>query len=308
MLTALIFLLEPRWHFYHAWIVSEPLYIFFTNLSILFLWKYTEDSLESSLVFSILFTGLSALTRFVGLANCLAGAFIILIFYKKSRYKSALIFAFFSSLPLVLWSLRNYVLTKKPNNTVFEAMFGSQVKTDPLWNSFWQNLDYSYQVFRAWTADFFNGKENLFFIFLAFFLLIGIIAGLLSSAKKTLKDPDGRLPVILFSYTVIDTLFLNFILWLSHYHGQMIDRYLLISLTHLVLFLILAVYMTWQQWIFPRKMARVLVCVFCAFLIAAWTRENILKIIEWSQTISKSGVDLSEGARWDFVNRIKWLP
>jgi hypothetical protein len=95
-----------------AW--SELLYI---NLMMLFLYlgiQLTARPRFSLLVGFILVAALATLTRYIGVTLIMSGALILLRFWKAApvrRFTTVLLFIFASSLPVVLWWLRNYLLT-----------------------------------------------------------------------------------------------------------------------------------------------------------------------------------------------------
>ena len=99
-----------------AW--SEPLFILFVLLSLLFANLYLEKKDITSLILLSSSVALSTLTRYIGVVLILWGGFIIIVFYRdsiKNRIAHLSLFTFISVLPIGIWLIRNYAIS----NTLF---------------------------------------------------------------------------------------------------------------------------------------------------------------------------------------------
>jgi len=95
-----------------AW--SEPLFISFVLLSLIFAHSYLVKNDVTSLILFSLSVALSSLTRYIGVTLILWGALIILIYYRdntKNRITHLALFTLISALPLGLWLIRNYTIS-----------------------------------------------------------------------------------------------------------------------------------------------------------------------------------------------------
>jgi len=95
-----------------AW--SEPLFICFVLLSLIFAHSYLEKKDITSLMFFSSSVALSSLTRYIGVTLIFLGVLIIFVFHRdilKNRIAHLLLFALISALPLGLWLIRNYAVS-----------------------------------------------------------------------------------------------------------------------------------------------------------------------------------------------------
>jgi hypothetical protein len=95
-----------------AW--SEPPFIFFVVLYLIFISMYSEKKNVKSLLFLSLSVALACLTRYIGVVLILTGIISILLIRQdniKKNFLHAFIFAFISALPIGIWAGRNYFLS-----------------------------------------------------------------------------------------------------------------------------------------------------------------------------------------------------
>ncbi len=126
----------------HSWAMSEALYISLMLSGILI---YTSGHTKGSWktpVFSGLFFGLAAATRYIGVSLLFAGGIIWLLEAGKilrERLRNALLFSLVGITPLLLWMVRNQVIAGQPTNRVFElhlmpgSMWITMLNTVLLW-------------------------------------------------------------------------------------------------------------------------------------------------------------------------------
>lgn len=103
-----------------AW--SEPLFILFELCGSLFLLWYLQDATYRNLGVSSIAIGLSAFTRYAGIALLVSGCISILLFSdgkSKTRIIDAVIFGIVGSLPVVFWTARNWLVASNATNRDF---------------------------------------------------------------------------------------------------------------------------------------------------------------------------------------------
>lgn len=103
---SLLFLASPNLIAMYDGAMSEPLYLFLTIAAFFTVLYYIRNQTALMLYLAAALTGLSILTRYIGLSNILCGAILIFIFLpenSKTSLKRSLIFMGFSMLPPVIW-------------------------------------------------------------------------------------------------------------------------------------------------------------------------------------------------------------
>ncbi|MBW8011279.1 MAG: hypothetical protein FVQ83_08570 [Chloroflexi bacterium] len=114
-----------------AW--SEPLFILFVLISILFADSYFEKKGIPSLIGFSLFVGLSCLVRYMGVSLIIWGALIILVLNVdtlKNKITHLSLFTLISGLPLGAWLIRNYAISGTlfgPRSASPDTLFGELV-------------------------------------------------------------------------------------------------------------------------------------------------------------------------------------
>ncbi|MDK1028916.1 MAG: hypothetical protein QGD88_07590 [Anaerolineae bacterium] len=97
----------------HAFVISEPLFIFLLIISLIILDRFFEHESKSLLFLAGLSTGLAILTRYLGLT--LLATIIVLLFLRLSTWRKkflAITIYLSSALPLfIAWVVRNKLLT-----------------------------------------------------------------------------------------------------------------------------------------------------------------------------------------------------
>jgi hypothetical protein len=95
---------------WHAWLMSEPLFVFLTLGSLASLVHFVDSTRPAFLILAGVLAGLCALARYVGVA-LVPGAALVLWFMgkgdRRSRLRNILVFGVLAVAPLSLWMLRN---------------------------------------------------------------------------------------------------------------------------------------------------------------------------------------------------------
>jgi len=165
-----------------AW--SEPLFILWVILSLLFANFYIEKNDAISLLFLALSVTLSTLTRYIGVVLVLWGAFVI-IFHHRDNFKNKIthlsIFTLVSVLPIGVWLVRNY--------TISGTLFGSRT---PSSFTLFQNITYVFNALLTWYIPGFIRDHRS--ALLLFGIVIGLIFGL--NLKGIYQNAKSRLQLI----------------------------------------------------------------------------------------------------------------
>ncbi|UCD41385.1 MAG: glycosyltransferase family 39 protein [Chloroflexota bacterium] len=100
--------------------MSEALFLPLTLLGFVFLNEYIFRKNWFHLIITSIILGISALTRYVGVVNIFTGIVVVLIINRDlklfRRTASAFILLFISIAPILIWTLRNFLLTTSINN------------------------------------------------------------------------------------------------------------------------------------------------------------------------------------------------
>jgi 4-amino-4-deoxy-L-arabinose transferase-like glycosyltransferase len=118
LLAALLFAISFVMVEAHSWALSEPLYISLSLASILLIQKYFEEIGASWIVLTALAASAAFLTRYVGVSLVLSIGIVILLIRTtaKQRVRDVVLFGGIAVLPVALWSLRAYLLTRTLND------------------------------------------------------------------------------------------------------------------------------------------------------------------------------------------------
>jgi hypothetical protein len=146
----------------HASALSEPMFIFFMLLWLLFFMDYIEAPDNSSFILCTMALMAACLTRWVGVTLVLTSVAGIFIFKKesvKTRCINAAVLMIASLLPLLFWMARNALVTGKAINRG-QISFHPQALAD-------YNIFNKFTFFNIHTA-FFSGTEGLMLIAVMF--------------------------------------------------------------------------------------------------------------------------------------------
>jgi 4-amino-4-deoxy-L-arabinose transferase-like glycosyltransferase len=118
LLAALLFSISFVTVEVHSWALSEPLYLCFSLTAILLLQKYFEETKGTWIILAALAASAAFLTRYVGVSLILAMGIVLLLQGNigKQKVRDLLFFGAIAVLPMALWSLRGYLLTRTLND------------------------------------------------------------------------------------------------------------------------------------------------------------------------------------------------
>jgi hypothetical protein len=184
----------------HAWAMSEALFISLTLSGILVYTLGHNQGTWGVPVFTGLFFGLAAATRYIGVALLLAGGIVWLVEAGKNirlRLRNAFTFSIVGVFPLLLWMIRNEIVVGQPTNREFAlhlipvSMWISMLNTVFLW---------------VIPGRFVNGKELIWLGVIILVLVIWLgVNGLRNRSRFAVqtKTDNQRLPIILISLCVL---------------------------------------------------------------------------------------------------------
>jgi hypothetical protein len=95
---------------WHAWLMSEPLFIFLNLLTFYALARYIDNDRPVFLVIAALVAGMASITRYAGVALAAAGGLVILVLAsgsRKQRLLKGILFGAIGAAPFLLWMVRN---------------------------------------------------------------------------------------------------------------------------------------------------------------------------------------------------------
>lgn len=101
----------------HAWALSEPLFVTLSAGAILTLGDYLDRGRRSDAMLAALLAGLTAVTRYAGLALIAAGGFVLAVtrgIHSSRRIKESIVFITIALLPIGAYAVRNLLEIGRP--------------------------------------------------------------------------------------------------------------------------------------------------------------------------------------------------
>lgn len=175
------------------YIWSEPLFILFVLLFMIFIDDFLCGLSLKHLILGALFAALSFLTRYVGAIAIITGCILLLIRNGKIGRKigETFIFGIISSLPTILWMIRNYLLVN--------TFTGGR---NPAESTLKENMDMAFATIASWFAP--DYSASLVYIMLILILLISIILIVFNLIIKKDKSEGYRTSIpLIFSIAYI---------------------------------------------------------------------------------------------------------
>lgn len=264
----------------HSWAMSEAL---FTTLILFGLWVYGAGYAKSGWqipLFTGIFFGLAAVTRYIGIAFLLTGG-IYWLFEKgkvlRTRLRNAFVFSLSGIIPLFLWMIRNEILIGRPTNRVLavhlipESSWVTMLNTVLLWFI---------------PGRFVHGKEILWLVGIVTLSVILVLYYLLRKHRgvtslSTLNDQQK--PIAFFTLGILAYLFI-LIISRSFFDERIpMDERLLSPI--LVLGLVLIVCLFAWQW-HPSRWISISLIILLSLVI---TVTNLTRSIQMVQSYHEVG-------------------
>ena len=109
-----------------AFVLTEPLFILFTTLSLFGLDRFLDTRQRSLLLMAAICAALAWLTRYIGV-TLVASALLLLVLHRgvplSARIRNAALYAVIAGTPICLWMLRNFLHTRAPLGDVYPTGF-----------------------------------------------------------------------------------------------------------------------------------------------------------------------------------------
>ena len=111
-ISGIIYITSPTATVMYTWVMSDTLFLFFTLLGMIFITKYLDNYNFKWLIFTAITLSLITLTRYVGIVQIVV--FSVFLLYKKTKIKHLISFTIVLLIPILLWAIRNTLLTGNP--------------------------------------------------------------------------------------------------------------------------------------------------------------------------------------------------
>jgi hypothetical protein len=112
VISSLLVLFSPVMLNNFSGVMTEPLFITLFYTSFFFTLIYIQKQKPYLFVLAVLFTCISPFIRYIGIFTCAVNVLLILFFDNsvvKKKFGKGVLFGFFSSLPILLWSIYTYI-------------------------------------------------------------------------------------------------------------------------------------------------------------------------------------------------------
>jgi Dolichyl-phosphate-mannose-protein mannosyltransferase len=176
----------------HSWIMSEPLFLFLSLLSIVLLDLYLQHGKLTLLILASLMIGSASLTRYVGLSLVPAACVALIGFNPqklKNRWRDVIITGVISLTPAVLWLWRNAQVS---GNLVNRQMIYHPISTNLIFTLF-NELSY------WWFAPSLSLPWKIRWSLMVLFFVLGtgfFLYAFYKQTKSTLKNGLSPIPII----------------------------------------------------------------------------------------------------------------
>jgi len=314
LLTAVFLILGSLWRTYHAWLLSEPLFLFLIQLSILALWKYFESERRRWLLTAALLTGGICMTRYAGMAYIAAGFLCVVVLDRKGwreRILRAVFFGFYASLPLALWLARNYYHLRRPGATVGQIIFGHVMWKHENPNTFLENWLYAADSIAQWIPDLLGFKPSGITLAAGFILIPAVVL----IAARVKPPASGRqltntLPLILSLYAATCYFFIIYSLTVNSSKCFIPNRYQIPTYTNILCLVMMGAGAFSHGYFVPphlKKTRSAMLAFFLAWTFV-WSGLKAQETADWTLKVQEKGIDDTKGARHHAAESENWFP
>lgn len=308
----IIFVFYSLWRGFFIWGLSEPLFLIFVQIAILFLVKYLETGRNRDWRIAALSAGCCEITRYIGGLYIPALALALFLYASgrwSDRFKTAVRFFILGSVIPMVWAVRNYFRLSylADSRSWADRVFGSLMHREESVNSLWYNVRSSMDACAAWIGDlldyYISPGMNLWALALPF-LAVAALAAVrpLRSGKEPKTEPTTAvLGLMACCYTV--GLFSG--LTFSLFSGGTPVRYLMPTATHVVMLIVVLLFRKTPQsgWNFRRAGQNLLCAGFVAWIV--W---SVPGTVRWVHETRSLGADDSKGGRAKWAKERSWFP
>ena len=241
-----------------AW--SEPLFICFVLLYLIFCEAYLAKADTTSLLLLSLSVALACLTRYIGVVFILTGVVSILLVRRDSlrvKFRHLFIFISISALPIGIWVIRNYFLSG--------TLFGPRASSIYTLS---QNLTFVFDTFLSWYIPERISEHRSILTLLS--VTVGFLAGL--SAKGNWSKVRTSLleigPLLLFTIAYVGFLGISSTTTAYDQIGNRLLSPVFVSITLLLLFLASKILTSLtEQWLSQKHVNILLTAAIAMWLI-----------------------------------------
>ena len=315
-LTGLIFLLDPLWQSMHSYILTEPLFIFVVNMTLLFLWKYLETKKQKDFILAAVFCGIVSLTRYTGISYAISGALCLFLLMEapfRERAAKAFWFGLFSSLPLLVWFARNIIKTYRPNVPWARLAVADLAEPEGgVPRTWWDYTLEACDKTMQWLSQYFSYSLRVEPVYILGLFLFGLGFAIFYYQKNISflrKEPSHQLPYLLILHGAFYLFFLISYLCLAEQTMPIDQRYMMIFYMYLVGLLVIGVH--WQlrslRQVVANRTVRGFFYVLCAFAFILWLGLSVNRTRLWAKETRIHGADNTNGLAWLYVNSRHWF-
>jgi 4-amino-4-deoxy-L-arabinose transferase-like glycosyltransferase len=241
-----------------SWAMTEPLYIVLMLFSLLYLGVYLHNSLRCWLIGTAIFASLSLLTRYVGFS--LVGAFILVLVFNRQqswrrRLQDLAIFLSISLVPILIWLVRNWLVSETLTNRVLN------------WHPISaENVSFLIKAVNSWgllPQRLLVNQETFVFTGLIIGIALVSLFWLVRTLPKPEKSPDMEFVILLagWSYTTLLIISLFFL----DATTRLENRILLPLYVLILLLIIIGSALLWQRNSLLLRLSVVLICLWLAY-------------------------------------------
>ena len=315
-------------YYVSRFIWSETLFIFFTLLFFISMDNYIEKtytkvplqkktSEESStekssikfLILASIFAALACLTRYIGITVVITGAMVLLIQKKKvfNRLLEIVLFGAISSVPTVIWVVRNYLLT----GTLTGGRFPSQ-------NGINENIELFFKTISLWIAPTYS--ENMAYLIIGIFIFIAIIIILIckinltsqvsiSASNNVNANNNVNKIIILLIFSIIYSVYL--LLSASTVSFDSINNRLLSPIYIALILLMLFTIAAFIDIASKGKVNMILITILAALLFSSWIVYPLSEIRDDANYSYENGAGILSSKWWEqspLIEYVRELP
>ena len=187
----LAILLSPCLTTEAARVMSDLTFILFALVSLIQMEKFLANGKSASLVCAAIFTGLTCLTRYIGVTLVCTGILLLLLTRERflAKIKHIATYSSIALIPVSVWVLRNAMLS--------EPVVGWRGPSDV---SLVDNIHRAIAVLTSWIVPGFS--PSITHSVLAGILLLAISTAVIKTCSIMLRDPetkpDRKLPIVVY--------------------------------------------------------------------------------------------------------------
>jgi len=309
LIIPILFLLDNHLLTYHSFILTEPLFLFLTHITLLCLWRYFIKGTLKWLILTGFVSSLVVLTRYIGISYVLAIMICILVMNQesfKTRCLKAMFVGILGTLPFLIWVGRHLWITG--HMLQFHLVPWEEKAYRPM-----AMFTYIFEKFCEYPIQIHWLPIDIrwgygFFVFISIGTLFFCYRYFLNKEHLELK-----IPILLITFTGT-YLFTHGIFWMLRNMVVMPDpiRFMTPAYNHIWPFCVI-----WMYWIIRRlfetlqkyKMLLNLLKLGLCVCFFAWSLNVGNQMMPWFKNSYEQGLyGTRPGFTWQAINTIPWFP